>query len=100
MLPLDVYHYIFDILDGDIRTQLYLKSLAKEFNLLPVMDLFNIDDKYKCNLTDEILINFKFIKLLDGSGWDSKITNNGIKHMTSLHTLDASCNKNITDEGI
>jgi hypothetical protein len=98
MLLFDVWYHIFHLLDGDLLSQLRIKTLYKEICVLHVTDLYNIEYKYKMNLTDNILVNFRNVKLLY-AGWNSKITDDGIKHMI-LHTLHASNNQKITDEGI
>jgi len=100
IITYDCWYHIFKLLDGDIVSQLKIKLLCKELNTLPIIDLFNIHNKYKCKLTDKILLQFQFVKYFDASGFSSKITDKGIKHLTNLNTLDASENKKITDEGI
>jgi uncharacterized protein YneF (UPF0154 family) len=98
MLPFDIWYHIFHLLDGDLLSQLRIKTLYKEICVLHVTDLFNIEYKYKMNLTDNILVNFRNVKLLYTS-CNPKITDEGIKHMM-LHILHAFCNSKITDEGI
>jgi hypothetical protein len=97
-IPFDIWYNIFHLFDGDIVTQLRIKSLCKELYALQVIDLFNIKFKYKSVLSDQILLTFKHVKLLNASQ-NSKITDKGIKHMMS-HTLNTSYNLNITDDGI
>jgi hypothetical protein len=97
MLPFDIWYHIFHFLDGDLLSQLRIKTLHEELCVLHVTDLFNIELKYQRNLTNSILKNFRNVKLLDAS--ISSITDKGIKHMM-LHTLNASGFSKITDEGI
>jgi hypothetical protein len=97
-IPFDIWSYIFNMLDGDILSQLRLRSVCKEFYQLQITDLHNIESKYKQRLNDKILKTFKHVKLLNISG-NNNITDEGIKHMM-LHTFDPSGNRNITDNGI
>src|SRR3989339_235780 len=97
-IPFDIWLNIFSFFDGDIVSQLKMKLICKELNRLQITDLYNIEEKYKNALTDNILRNFKFVKILYAS-CNPNITDEGIKHM-NLHTLHASWNRSITNEGI
>ena len=50
-------------------------------------------------VTDRQLQELKYITHINFSGWDCKITDEGIKHM-NLYILNAYYNPNITNEGI
>jgi len=65
ILTYDCWHYIFELLNGDIVSQLKIKSLCKELSILPITDLFNIDEKYKQKLNNDILSQFKFVRYLN-----------------------------------
>ena len=99
MLPFDLWKYIFEFLNGDILSQLRLKSVNKELHVLQITDLFNINRKYQMALTDDILKKISHVTLLYASR-NLKITDNGIIHMYNLHTLNASDNSKLTDNGI
>jgi len=90
-LSYDCWYVIFHFLDGDILTQLRIRSTCKELNRLQITDLYNIDYKYKTKLSDDILKTFKYLKYLCSYG-NNKITDEGIRHM-NLHTLDAYDNE-------
>ena len=97
-IPFDIWFNIFSLLDGDVVAQLKIKLICKELNRLQITDLYNIKPYIQETLNDNILKNFKFVKMLDASR-NQKITDNGIQHM-HLHTLHASYNSSITDNGI
>ena len=54
--------------------------------------------KYDDDLTTEILLTFK--SKIISIECNYNITNEGIKHLTQLRSLNLSSNKTITDEGI
>ena len=90
-----IQNVLFEYCNGD--DQMHLKKLYYD-DKLEITDLFNIDDNIKKTLCDESLKLFKNLKRLDVNG-NKYITNSGIQNM-KLHTLDASYNKNITDDEI
>jgi len=92
------WYYIFEFLHGDIVSQLNIKSSCKMLNTFEIIDLYEIDYKYKNKLNDKILSKFKFVKYLDASE-NKNITDNGIMHL-NLHTLNVESNSNITNNGI
>ena len=109
-LPLEIIQIIFNELD--FKSQIIFKQQCKSFyDGLRIYDLHNIDYKYLNNITDEILLNFKYARYLNATKdiynynynqintLSSKITSTGIKHL-NLHTLSAWGNEKITDEAI
>ena len=119
--PFDIWNEIFEYLDQDILSQLRLRSVNKNTNELKIVNFFIIDQKYLNKLNNKILKQYDYIKYLNvwnnpnitdegikhmtqlhslDASWNEKITNEGIKHMTQLHSLNASYNEKITDEGI
>ena len=95
-LYLDLLNLIFNKLD--FLNQIRLKQVCKfYYNNLHIIDLYNIDYKYKKLLNDEILKNYHYIKYLDV--WNNpKIKN--ISHMKNLKKLDCSFQCEISDEDI
>lgn len=96
-LPVEICQRILD--DCDLLSQLRLvQSCSALYSSLQITDFFNIEDKIKALLTDAILLNYPHINKLDASG-NKNITDNGIKHLP-LRQLSVPYNPNITDEGI
>ena len=95
IFPLEIWKFeIFPKLD--ILSQLRLRATCKHFYTnLDITDLFNIDDKYKQKLNDEILLKYPKLKKLNARN-NSKITK--ISHLKNLKILSASCNSGINDE--
>jgi len=83
---IDVYkHYIFDYLD--LLSQIRLFATCWEFrNGLDITDMYNIDDKYKEQLTQTIIDKYKNLKKLDASN-NPKITN--VNNLAKLEILGA-----------
>src|SRR5439155_584370 len=95
-LYLDLLNLIFNKLD--FLNQIRLKQVCKfYYNNLHIIDLYNIDYKYKKLLNDEILKNYHYIKYLDV--WNNpKIKN--ISHMKNLKKLHCSDYCSISNEDI
>lgn len=80
VLPLELIQYMFDYLI--FKDQINLKSLSKNYyHSLRIYDLYNIPEKYKDKLSDEILKNYSYIKYLDVSN------NSNIKNINNLFNL-------------
>lgn len=96
-IPQEISQIIFDTCE--FIDKIHFKQINKfYYETHHIIDLYNIDNKYICLLTDIILTNFKYINLLNASG-NRKITDRGIIGM-NLHTLNICFNMNITDRGI
>ena len=94
-LPKEIWQIIFD--KSCFISKIHMKICCRLFyQILEINDFYNIDEYYLMKLTDDIISNYN-ITMLNAD--NSKITNEGIKHM-QLHTLYASYNSKITDEGI
>ena len=94
---LDIWYDIFTF--SDFKTKLKILQLSdNHYNYGYGIEVITKDISWE--LTDDILkqIKYKKLKILDASGYNSKITDEGIKHM-QLHTLNATGNSKITDEG-
>lgn len=99
---LDIWQIISDLCDFD--DQISLLKVTKELNQnLRIYDFYNINNKYKQKLNNDILKRYKHIKYLDASSlvnsYFNNITNEGIKHL-NLKVLNANYNVKITDDGI
>ena len=82
-LPLELIDYIFTY--SKFISQI---RLVQSSNIpLNIIDFYSIDDKYKKNLTDNILSNYKCIKYLYVCR-NSKITT--VNHCLQLQKLNAS----------
>jgi len=93
---LDIWYDIFTF--SDFKTKLKILQLSdNHYNYGYGIEVITKDISWE--LTDDILkqIKYKKLKILDASGYNSKITDEGIKHM-QLHTLNASYNEKITEK--
>src|SRR4029078_4457507 len=94
----DILNIIFQELD--IRSQLHFRAICKWFrDKLDVTDLYNIDIKFKNKLTDNIVIQYPKLKLLNAWG-NSNITDVTIGQLKHLQTLSAGYNPKITDASV
>jgi hypothetical protein len=80
----------------DFRTKLALLSTTRDLDIT----ITEINDKLSSRINNKILLQSKYKGLLIlNASCNRNITNEGIKHM-QLHSLNAAFNTNITDEGI
>jgi len=95
-MDLDIWSHIIELSNFKMKLKI-LKLSYSHYNYDFIIKEISINTTY---LTDDILKQKKYHKLhtLNASN-NSKITDEGIKHM-QLHTLNANGNKKITDEGI
>ena len=94
ILPFDIWQEI--ILKCEFIDAIHLRQLNKWFYKLEIHDFYNIDDKYICKLTNDILIAYPFIRKLNA--YNGRITN--INHLTNLKVLYVDWNGGISDNGI
>ena len=116
--PIDIlqYHIFVNL---DFLSQIRLRQVCKWFYRLEIYDMYNIDTKYLCRLSDKILNCYPYVKYLNVSN-NKNVTN--INHLTleqsdsiasatlkqsdsvvfatRLQQLDASENCGINDNGI
>ncbi len=95
MLPLDIFQEIAE--RANFLTKIRLMQTCKEIRKR--VKIRKIPWRYQRLLTDEILKYLPDLHTLDASR-NNKITNKGIRHLTNLQSLYASYNTNITNEGI
>ena len=95
-IPIEIYQNI--LLLTDFITQIRMRQINKIFyEKLEIHDFFNIPDKYLFMLSDNILINYPFIKQLYAyANKDIKIIN----YMKKLVKLNAGDNCGINNEEI
>lgn len=82
----------------DFNEKLLLRHVSKYHNKIEIYDFDNIPYKLKEKLTDEILINYHFIKYLNASYNKNITTVNHMKNLRILHAYGWSCG--ISDEGL
>ena len=97
ILPLEIWQLIVDL--SNPISQIRFCQISKFANLnLCVTDLYNLETKLLTKLDNEIIKKYPFVKKLN-AGDNRKITN--VSHMKSLKVLDASgYNCGISDDGI
>ena len=95
-IPLCVLQYIADkyLNFNDI---INIIKINKKCNRIKIKDFYNIPDKIKNKLTNEILNKYNDIEKLDANN-NPKITN--INHLEKLKTLCAYGDCGINNEGI
>jgi F-box domain len=92
--PLDVWYLILG--KFDFLSQIRLRQVCKYFyHHLEIHDFYDIPDKFKNRLSDEILKNYYFARFLDASN-NPRITN--INYMTNLKILYGDWNCGIGEE--
>lgn len=91
-VPVDIIRKIFYHLDT--HTQITLKQSCKYFSML---DILYIDENCGSKLDDEILTRYPNVIELNIDN-NFQITNEGLKHLPLLRSLNAHWTK-ITDDG-
>src|SRR5439155_2776860 len=95
-LYLDLLKLIFNKLD--FLSQIRFRQICKfYYNNLQIIDLYNIDYKYRILLNDKILKNYSYTEYLNASHMEN-IKN--INHMKNLKILDCGWNFSISDKDI
>src|SRR5437773_2674969 len=95
-LYLDLLKLIFNKLD--FLSQIRFRQICKfYYNNLQIIDLYNIDYKYRVILNDKILKNYSYTEYLNASHMEN-IKN--ISHMKNLKKLNCASYCNISDEDI
>src|SRR5271154_7191948 len=96
--PLDIWHVIFQYCD--LLSQLRLILVCSAFNhSFFITDMYDIADIYKKRVTEQILRQMKFKKIISLTVTYNYKTND-ISFLTNLKKLDVSGNRTIDQEGI
>lgn len=88
IIPLEIFHLIFEELD--LKSKLQFQSTNHYlFNTLIITDLYHIEKKYLKRLTDKILRQAKYKKITKLNATNNQNIKK-ISHLTNLDTLNAS----------
>ena len=97
IFPIEIWKFeIFPKLD--ILSQLRLRATCKHlYTNLDITNLYNIDDKYKIKINNQILFMYPKLEKLDAS-FNPKITE--VNYLMNLKILSAHGNSGICDESL
>lgn len=87
IFPPELVYYIFDL--ADLPVKIALTQLNNYYHdNLQIIDFYDIDEKYRIMLTDDILQKYPYIKKLNAYN-NLKITDEGLKYL-NLEMLNVS----------